>query len=64
MDIPNIHDGTQAALRIEPAPGPAALVFTHAGMIGPTGCNVDGLAVVVKISMCFRHHAPGCRSLL
>ena len=48
MDIPNIHDGTQAVLRLEPEDGPAALVFTHAGMFGLTGCNEDGLAVVVN----------------
>src|SRR5918995_1242036 len=48
MDIPNIHDGTQAVLRIEPDDSPATLVFTHAGMIGLTGCNEDGLAVVVN----------------
>src|SRR5215210_2582456 len=48
MDIPNIHDGTQAVVRIEPDDGPTALVFTHAGMIGLTGCNEDGLAVVVN----------------
>src|SRR5215213_1225218 len=48
MDIPNVHDGTQAVLRIEPDDSPAALVFTHAGMIGLTGCNANGLAVVVN----------------
>jgi isopenicillin-N N-acyltransferase like protein len=48
MDIPNIHDGTQAVLRLEPDDGPAALVFTHAGMIALTGCNENGLAVVVN----------------
>src|SRR5215208_2282221 len=48
MDIPNIHDGTQAVLRFEPDDGPAALVFTHAGMIALTGCNENGLAVVVN----------------
>jgi isopenicillin-N N-acyltransferase-like protein len=48
MDIPNIHDKTQAVLRIEPESSPAALVFTRAGMIGLTGCNEDGLAVVVN----------------
>jgi isopenicillin-N N-acyltransferase like protein len=48
MDIPNVHDGTQAVLRIEPDDGPAALVFTHAGMIALTGCNADGLALVVN----------------
>jgi hypothetical protein len=48
MDIPNVHDRTQAVLRTEPEDDPAALVFTHAGMIGLTGCNEDGLAVVVN----------------
>ena len=48
MDIPNVHDGTQAVLRIEPDDGPSALIFTHAGMIGLTGCNADGLALVVN----------------
>ena len=48
MDIPNIHDGTQAVLRLEPEDSPAALIFTHAGMIGLTGCNEEGLAVVVN----------------
>ena len=48
MDIPNIHDGTQAVLRLEPEDSPAALVFTHAGMIALTGCNEEGLAVVVN----------------
>jgi isopenicillin-N N-acyltransferase like protein len=48
MDIPNVHDGTQAVLRIEPEDSAAALIFTHAGMISLTGCNEDGLAVVVN----------------
>ena len=48
MDIPNIHDGTQAVLRLEPEDSPAALIFTHAGMIALTGCNEEGLAVVVN----------------
>jgi isopenicillin-N N-acyltransferase-like protein len=48
MDIPSIHDGTQAVLRSEPDDGPAALIFTRAGMIALTGCNEDGLAVVVN----------------
>jgi isopenicillin-N N-acyltransferase-like protein len=48
MDIPNIHNGTQAVLRSEPDDSPAALTFTRAGMIGLTGCNEDGLAVVVN----------------
>ncbi len=48
MDIPNIHDGTQAVLQSEPEDSPAALIFTRAGMIGLTGCNEAGLAVVVN----------------
>jgi hypothetical protein len=48
MDIPNVHDGTQTVLRLEPDDSPAALIFTHAGMIGLTGCNEYGLAVVVN----------------
>jgi hypothetical protein len=48
MDIPNVHDGTQAVLRSEPEDSPATLIFTRAGMIGLTGCNEDGLAVVVN----------------
>src|SRR5215207_5804219 len=48
MDIPNIHDGTQAVLRLEPEDSAAVLAFTHAGMIGLTGCNENGLAVVVN----------------
>lgn len=48
MDIPSIHDGTQAVLRVEPEEGPAALAFTYAGMIGLTGCNEHGLALVVN----------------
>ncbi len=48
MDTPTVHDGTQAVLRLESEDGPAALIFTRAGMIGLTGCNEDGLAVVVN----------------
>ena len=48
MDIPSIHDGTQAVLRIEPDTGPAVSAFTYAGMIGLTGCNEHGLALVVN----------------
>ena len=48
MDIPNLHDGTQAVLRLEPVDNPAVLVFTHAGMIALTGCNENGVAVVVN----------------
>ncbi|MBA3415554.1 MAG: hypothetical protein H0U10_10060, partial [Chloroflexia bacterium] len=48
MDIPNVHDGTQALLRVQGGDGPDCLVFTHAGMIGLTGGNAAGVAVVVN----------------
>ena len=48
MDIPNVHDGTQALLRIAGGDQPDCLVFSHAGMIALTGCNETGVAVVVN----------------
>ena len=48
MDIPSLHDGTQAVLRVRPGEGPEVLVFTAAGMIGLTGCNAAGVGVVVN----------------
>ena len=48
MDINSFHDGAQAVLRVDGGGDPDALVFTRAGMIGLTGCNADGLAVVVN----------------
>ena len=48
MDIPSVHDGTQAVLHLEGATGPDVVLFTHAGMIGLTGCNSHGLALVVN----------------
>ncbi len=48
MDINTFHDGAQAVLRIEGGDGPDVLVLTRAGMIGLTGCNTTGLAVVVN----------------
>ena len=48
MDIDNFHDGTQAMLRIKGEGEPAVLMFTYAGMLGLTGCNADGGAVVVN----------------
>jgi hypothetical protein len=48
MDINRFHDGAQAVLRIEGGESPGALVFTRAGMIGLTGCNAEGVAVVVN----------------
>lgn len=48
MDINTFHDGAQAVLRLEGNGDPSALVFTRAGMIGLTGCNDAGLAVVVN----------------
>src|SRR5690606_28459256 len=34
MDIPTLHDGTQAALRLRRDDAPGAVVLTYAGMIG------------------------------
>lgn len=48
MDIPALHDGTQAALRVRPDDGPEAILFTYAGMIGLNGCNAAGVGCVVN----------------
>lgn len=48
MDIPRVHDGTQAVLRISGETGLEANVFTYAGMVGLTGCNSAGVALVVN----------------
>jgi isopenicillin-N N-acyltransferase-like protein len=48
MDINRFHDGAQAVIRLEGDVDPDVLVFTRAGMIGLTGCNAAGLAVVVN----------------
>lgn len=48
MDINRFHDGAQVVLRVEGGGAPDVLVFTRAGMIGLTGCNAEGVAVVVN----------------
>ena len=48
MDINTFHDGTQAVVRLDGDGDPDVLAFTRAGMIGLTGCNAAGLAVVVN----------------
>jgi isopenicillin-N N-acyltransferase-like protein len=48
MDLPSVHDGTQAVLSIEPEDGSAVRAFTSAGLVALTGCNDAGLAVVVN----------------
>jgi isopenicillin-N N-acyltransferase like protein len=48
MDINNVHDGAQAIIRVNGDGDPDVLMFTRAGMIGLTGCNSEGLAVVVN----------------
>jgi hypothetical protein len=48
MDIPRVHDGTQAVLRVAGNFGPEVTVFTYAGMVGLTGCNSAGVALVVN----------------
>lgn len=48
MDIPRVHDGTQAVLRVSGDSGLEVAVFTYAGMVGLTGCNSAGVALVVN----------------
>ncbi|MDQ2652821.1 MAG: C45 family peptidase [Chloroflexota bacterium] len=48
MDIPRVHDGTQAVLRFADETGLEMNVFTYAGMVGLTGCNSAGVALVVN----------------
>jgi isopenicillin-N N-acyltransferase like protein len=48
MDIDRFHDGGQAVLRITGGADADVLLFTSAGMIGLTGCNSAGLALVVN----------------
>ncbi len=48
MDIPTVHDGTQAVLRLQPDDGPEVLAFTMAGFIGLMGANAAGVGVVVN----------------
>ena len=48
MDINAFHDGAQAVIRVEDDAGPDVMMLTRAGMIGLTGCNAAGLAVVVN----------------
>jgi hypothetical protein len=48
MDIPRVHDGTQSVLRVSDYSGLELTVFTYAGMVGLTGCNSAGVALVVN----------------
>ena len=48
MDIPRVHDGTQAVLRVSDESGLEVSVLIYAGMIGLTGCNSAGVALVVN----------------
>jgi hypothetical protein len=48
MDIPSLFDGGQAVVSHTSHGGRTTSVFTYAGMIGLTGCNSDGVAVVVN----------------
>ena len=48
MDIPSLFDGAQAVISHKSDDGRTTRVFTYAGMIGLTGCNSDGVAVVVN----------------
>jgi isopenicillin-N N-acyltransferase like protein len=48
MDIPSLFDGAQVVISHTSDDGRMTRVFTYAGMIGLTGCNSDGVAVVVN----------------
>jgi isopenicillin-N N-acyltransferase like protein len=48
MDIPTVHDGTQAVLRLQPEGAPEILAFTMAGFVGLMGANAAGVGVVVN----------------
>ena len=48
MDIPSLFDGAQAVISHTSDDDRTTRVFTYAGMIGLTGCNADGVAVVVN----------------
>lgn len=48
MDLPSVHDGTQALLRIQPEQGPEVLAFTLAGYVGLMGANAAGIGMVVN----------------
>ena len=48
MDIPSLHDGSQAVIHHKPDDAPETIVFTGAGMLGLNGANAAGIAVVVN----------------
>jgi hypothetical protein len=48
MDLPSVHDGTQAVVIHEEKGAPTQAVFTAAGMIGLMGVNSAGVGVVVN----------------
>jgi isopenicillin-N N-acyltransferase-like protein len=48
MDIPRVHDETQAVLRVVDESGLEVSLLIYAGMIGLLGCNSAGVAVVVN----------------
>lgn len=48
MDLPSVHDGTQAVVIHEERGAPTQAVFTAAGMVGLMGVNSAGVGVVVN----------------
>ncbi|HYL07372.1 MAG TPA: C45 family peptidase [Candidatus Udaeobacter sp.] len=59
MDLPSHYDGSQVVLRLRPETGPAAMLFTPAGMIGTTGLNERGVGVCVNAMVQLRHASIG-----
>ena len=48
MDLDDWMDGTQIALRTDPADGPRLVMLSRAGMVGLCGANETGVAVLVN----------------
>lgn len=48
MDLPSVHDGTQAVVIHEEQGAPTQAVFTAAGMVGLMGVNSAGVGVCVN----------------
>jgi hypothetical protein len=48
MDIPSVHDGSQAVIHHKPENGVESVVFTGAGMLALNGANAAGIGVVVN----------------
>eukprot|EP01047_Picozoa_sp_COSAG01_P060893 COSAG01_NODE_7525_length_3166_cov_17.369416_3_plen_266_part_00 len=62
MDLESFRDGYQVVFKIVPAAGssePAALLFSHAGMVALCGVNAAGISVVVNNLSQLKHGTRG-----